>query len=135
MPVPAIAGIGHVALTVTDVERSVAWYQETLGLQRIARSPHPGGFGVFLRTPDEQLWVVLHHHDDNGGERFAETRTGLDHVGFRVPSMADLKAWQERFAEREVVHSPITELPDWGVAVLVFRDPDNVQLELFAVVE
>lgn len=31
-----------------------------------------------------------------------------------------------------VTQSPITEEPDANVAVLVFRDPDNIQVELFA---
>jgi hypothetical protein len=48
-----------------------------------------------------------------------------------VPSRADLDRWQERLRELGVAHSRISDQP--GYSVLVFRDPDNVQLELMAV--
>jgi catechol 2,3-dioxygenase-like lactoylglutathione lyase family enzyme len=86
------------------------------------------------------LVFALHRHDANNGEAFAETRTGLDHVGLRVPSRADLEAWQDHLealgvhqaamANRPCTRSPIDDRP-FG-SILVFRDPDNVQLELFA---
>ena len=72
--------------------------------------------------------IVLHRHDANRRERFAETRTGLDHVGFGVPSRADLEAWQAHLQELGVVQSPIADTP-YG-SILVFRDPDNIQLEM-----
>jgi len=63
-------------------------------------------------------------------ERFAEARTGLDHFGLAVPTRADLEAWQAHLQQLGVQHSPIADRP-YG-SVLVFRDPDNIQLELFA---
>jgi hypothetical protein len=45
----------------------------------------------------------------------------------------ELDAWAARLTAAAVVHSPVTaanSVP--GAAVLVFRDPDNIQLELFA---
>jgi glyoxylase I family protein len=49
-----------------------------------------------------------------------------------VASRADLDAWAGRLAAAAVTCSPVTaanSIP--GAAVLVFRDPDNIQLELF----
>lgn len=50
---PALAGIHHVGLTVTDVESSCEWYQRVLGLQRQFQEPHHrsdhGGYAVVLR--------------------------------------------------------------------------------------
>jgi glyoxylase I family protein len=69
-------------------------------------------------------------HDVNDGEPFAETRTGLDYISFAVSSRVELEAWERRLAELGVTHSPIADRP-YG-SVLVFRDPDNIQLELFA---
>jgi glyoxylase I family protein len=74
----------------------------------------------------------LHHHDTNQAEPFTETRTGLDHVGFQVPNLAALESWRTRFTELGVQHSPITYVGEFDVSVLVFHDPDNIQLELFA---
>jgi hypothetical protein len=45
-----------------------------------------------------------------------------------VPDRAALEAWQTVLAGKGITHSPISDQP-WG-SVLVFRDPDNIQLEL-----
>ena len=130
MPETIRPTIHHVALTVRDVEASIPWYENLFGIKRTMEEPHQGGTGIVLTDEAWQLIIVLHRHDANAGERFAETRTGLDHVGFVLPNRAALEAWQARLQELGVVHSPITDRP-YG-SVLVFRDPDNIQLELFA---
>jgi catechol-2,3-dioxygenase len=84
--------------------------------------------------------LVLHRHDANPGEQFSERRNGLDHVGFIVSSRSELNNWQEHLAEigvrqMQTADEPCTQSPICDAsyaAVLVFRDPDNIQLELFA---
>ena len=126
---PEIQNINHVALTVSDVGRSVAWYEEVLGLARVMEGPHPDNAGSFvlLATPDFSVMVAIHAHDANGGERFSETITGLDHVSFRVKSHEELEAWQGHLSDLGVEHSPVND--EVGYSVVVFRDPDNIQLE------
>ena len=41
--------------------------------------------------------------------RFAETRTGMDHLSLQVPSLQDLQEWKHRFEEHGVDHSEIKE--------------------------
>jgi glyoxylase I family protein len=130
----------HIALTVTDVDASVRWYENVFGLSFWMDAPHPGGVGKLLADDERQLNIVLHRHDTNEGEEFVETRTGLDHVGLMVADRAELEAWQAHLekngvtrstaADRPLTQSPIADEP-YG-SVLVFRDPDNIQLELFA---
>ena len=89
------------------------------------------GRKVVLVSPDSALRLTLTHHQANKGERFSEFRTGLDHVALTVSSRADLLAWVNRLDELNVSHSEITEgAAGWLVA---FRDPDNIQLELYTV--
>jgi glyoxylase I family protein len=57
---------------------------------------------------------------------------GLDHVSFAVAGRAELEAAAAAFAEHAVEHSAITDLPPFGIAVLPFKDPDGVALELTA---
>jgi catechol-2,3-dioxygenase len=103
-------------------------------------TPHAGGIGKLLADDSWQLVIVLHRHDSNDGEEFRETRTGLDHLGLAVPTRGDLEAWQSRLQQSGVVSSPAADRPltqspiadePYG-SVLVFRDPDNMQLELFS---
>jgi catechol 2,3-dioxygenase-like lactoylglutathione lyase family enzyme len=130
----------HLALTVTDVDSSLAWYQEVFGLSKMMEAPHEGGTGIVLGNEQGTMMLVLHRHDVNEGERFSERRTGLDHAGFRVSSRTDLQQWQDHLethgvmrsdrADQPLTQSPIADTP-YGY-ILVFRDPDNIQLEFFA---
>jgi len=130
----------HIALTVTDLEASIPWYERVFGIAYRMEVPHTGGTGKLLGDAAWRFVIALHRHDANGGETFAETRTGLDHIGLAVPDRADLEAWQAHLdglgiaraevADRPCTQSPIDDRP-FG-SILVFRDPDNIQLELFA---
>jgi catechol 2,3-dioxygenase-like lactoylglutathione lyase family enzyme len=129
---PDIASIHHISLTVTDLDRSVEWYKEVLGLAELMKEDHPdgNGYAVVLGKPDFSMCVGLHTHSANASEPCHETRTGLDHVSFGVAQRADLDAWAEHFKTLNVSQSPINDRE--GYAVLVFRDPDNIQLELIS---
>ena len=127
---PNLASLHHIALTVKDLDASIGWYERVFGIQYQMEEAHEGGVGKLLADPEWRLMVVLHRHEANQGETFSETRTGLDHVGFSVASRGDLEQWQAHLQQLGVTHSPITDRP-YG-SVLVFRDPDNIQLELFA---
>ncbi|MDQ3350588.1 MAG: VOC family protein [Actinomycetota bacterium] len=133
----------HVALTVTDLQASIGWYEELFSISYRMAAPHAGGVAKLLADDDFSLVIVLHQHDGNDGGAFSETRTGLDHLGFRVPDRARLEAWQVRLeqlgvqrsdeADRPLTQSPIADTPHG--CILVFRDPDNIQLELISPTE
>ena len=65
-------------------------------------------------------------------DRFSENRIGLDHLSLSVASMADLKAAAGVLDARGVSHGESKPLEPFGIAVLAFRDPDNIQVELTA---
>jgi glyoxylase I family protein len=125
-----LTGVHHFALTVTDLVRSTRWYQRVLGLGVLREVEVAGVAFVTLHSGSDKLVLTLYRHPANSGERFEETRTGLDHISFGVGSRAELKEWSQRLTDNGVDHSPVAEDP-FG-AVLVFRDPDNIQLELVA---
>jgi catechol 2,3-dioxygenase-like lactoylglutathione lyase family enzyme len=134
------AKLHHLALTVTNVDESVDWHEKVFGISFKMDVPHEGGVGKLLANEDMTLVLVLHRHDTNDGTLFSETVTGLDHPGFVVPKRADLEVWQDHLESNGVVRAdaankPLTQSPiadePYG-SVLVFRDPDNIQLELFS---
>lgn len=130
----------HLAVTVTDLDASTAWYASVFDVHPVLDVPHSGGLGKILAGADRQLMIALHRHDANDHQRFSETTTGLDHAGLAVPSRQDLEAWQDHLEDNGVVRAeqadqPLTQSPiadEPYASVLVFRDPDNIQLELFA---
>jgi glyoxylase I family protein len=79
---PVRPHVHHVALTVSDLDASVAWYEEVFAVGYLMDAPHEGGTARILADPERTLMFALHRHDANQGEPFAETKTGLDHVGF-----------------------------------------------------
>jgi catechol 2,3-dioxygenase-like lactoylglutathione lyase family enzyme len=123
------AGISHLDLSVSDVEASAAWYVEVLGLRRIRRVDYDHRVMVVLLHPATGLVIGLNQHDVAPVDAFDERIFGLDHVGFGVAERADLDVWQERLAELAVDHSAVADTPSGSA--LVFRDPDNIQLELW----
>ena len=94
MPSPTQPSLHHIAITVTDLDASIAWYERVFGIRFQMEVPHPGGTGKILADDGWQLVFALHRHDANDGKTFAETRTGLDHIGLAVPSRANLEEWQ-----------------------------------------
>ncbi len=137
--VPAISGIHHLSLTVRDLEASLAWYERLLGADRIPmKFPHyereDTGYGVLLVDPRSNLMIGLHTNTANDGEQFDEARTGLDHVGLNAGTRENLAAWTAWLDELGIEHSGIRSGEEpLAFATVVFRDPDNIQLELFAV--
>ncbi|WP_029113698.1 VOC family protein [Mycobacterium sp. URHB0044] len=136
--VPGIAGIHHISITVTDLEASVGWYERLLGANRVPTAfPHyeceDTGYAELLIEPRSGVVIGLHTNTGNDGRQFDEARTGLDHVAFNVATRDELEAWTTRLDQLGIAHSGIREVAEpFAFATVVFRDPDNIQLELFA---
>ncbi len=134
---PPMAGFHHFSPTVTDIDASTSWYQRVLGLERIpGKFPHygdeDGGYEVILTDFGAGIIIGLEHHKANDGQPFDEARTGLDHISISVPSRLDLQSWAEWLDSLEVPHSGVTDIDGaLKFSTLVFRDPDNIQLEFF----
>lgn len=140
MPVPAPAGFSHVRLTVTDIERSRAFYDRVFGFAVAYEAP-PAGADQATQDALGFLFggVIYSFGDGNllglrpvapGGDAFDEDRVGLDHLAFRLPARADLDAAVAALDELGVPHE---DPKDLGMMwILEFRDPDGVALELTA---
>lgn len=121
--------VHHFRLTVSDVDRACAFYTGVLGFRKVM-DLNPGAFltngtiGLGLGpSPDAQRATK--------GDRFDENRVGLDHLSFSAPSRAALDDAVRVLDQHGIAHSEIRDLGEaFGICILVFRDPDNVQLEL-----
>jgi catechol 2,3-dioxygenase-like lactoylglutathione lyase family enzyme len=128
---PAFGSIAHLDLSVSEAEASSDWYCRVLGLQRLRRADLDDRIMIVLRHPATGLIIGLNQHSTPATDRFDERGPGLDHVGFAVAARSELDDWQARFAELGVVHSPVTDSSSGSGTALVFRDPDNIQLEFW----
>lgn len=128
---PDFTAISHLDLTVADVDASSQWYCDTLGFTQLFRKDLPERSMAVLIHPGSGVIVGLLHHRGQSDGAFDERRAGLDHLAFAVAERAELDDWQARFVELGVPHSPVTDDPSGMGTALVFRDPDNIQLELW----
>jgi catechol-2,3-dioxygenase len=125
---PAFPTVTHVALTVSDLSRSVPWYQRLFDARPVL-DEDTGPFRHVVWALGSTL-VGLHQFPDGRPETFDERRIGLDHLAFACANRAELEQWQARLDELGVAHGGIVDAHDGSG--LSFRDPDNIALELFA---
>ena len=115
----------HLAVTVTDLDRSVAWYSRLFGTDPV----------IVTRAPTF-AWAAwpefgLHQHDEPLGDvAFSELRPGLDHVAFKCADQDELDSWRQRLDELGIEHSDV--LHEFYGSGLAFRDPDGIALEFFS---
>lgn len=130
-----MSAIHHFSATVSDVEASAAWYEQVFSMFRVPitfahHDCEETGYAVLLLDAASGVTIGLHHNAGNQGETFDEARTGLDHIGFQVPTRESLDAWVAKLDGLGVAHSGIRDITDpMPFSTLVFRDPDNIQLE------
>lgn len=134
----AATGYAHVRLTVTDIVRSRAFYDDVFGFPVAYELPpdaddatraalgflfggviYQVGGGLFGLRPVAPI-----------GDRFDEDRVGLDHLSFTLAGRADIEAAATALDELGVAHGGVKDIG--GALLLEFRDPDNISLELFA---
>jgi glyoxylase I family protein len=126
---PRFSKISHTSFSARDAETSAAWWSQVFDLTEIDRSEGEGWKGILLIHPPTATILEFQQHDTNRGETFDPTRTGFDHMGFKVDDPAQLEDWREHFERLGVTHSPIAHR-DYG-SVLTFKDPDGIQFEMF----
>jgi catechol 2,3-dioxygenase-like lactoylglutathione lyase family enzyme len=110
-------GLRHVALNVTDVQKSKEFYTEILGM-RMVWEPDPAN--AYLSSGSDNLAL----HERPSGEKL-ETLQSLDHVGFTVESAEEVRAWADYLERKGVtVAKPPRNHRD-GSFSLYLRDPDG----------
>ena len=122
--------ITHVALTVSDLNRSVSWYEALFGAKPVI-DEDTGPFRHVVWLLGGQTLVGLHQFPDPASaEPFDERRTGLDHLAFACASRKELEQWETQINALGVSNGGVVDAP-YGSG-LSFRDPDNIALEFFA---
>lgn len=118
---PAATTVGAVHLTVSDLDRSLEYYGQAIGLAPLAR----GGGVASLGTGGRELVVLV----ERPGARPAPGHTGLYHLALLLPRRADLAEWLAHAARDRV---PLTGLSDHFVSeALYLSDPDGHGIEIY----
>lgn len=113
--------LNHVALTVSNRERSAAFYAEHFGLtDRVHDDDH-----LLILASDDGSELAL-----SQGTPVAAELPRTNHFGFRLADDAAVRAARERFRDAGLAE---TEWQDDGRFVRVqITDPDGYRVELYA---
>jgi uncharacterized protein (TIGR00725 family) len=122
--------IHHLTLTVSDVDRSAAWYQALLGPAESIRRTGPGWQRIRMQWSSGLVIGVTAHEATPAGDAFDHGRVGLDHVGLSCRDETEVRLWARRLDEIGAIRGPVEDAP-YGWAV-TGRDPDSIPVEFFA---
>jgi len=119
---PAALRLGPVHLTVTDLDRSIGFYQDAIGLRQ-----HRCEDGVAALGAGGEDLLVLH---EEPGARPAGRHAGLYHFALLHPSREELA---RAFVRLAATGTPIEGASDHGISEAIYLpDPDGNGIELAA---
>jgi catechol-2,3-dioxygenase len=124
-PTIPVARLNHAVLYVRDLDRSVAFYRDVLGMEEVARER---GMMAFLRARGHD-----NHHDlalmavGAPAAQPAPGSVGLYHLAWEVATIEDLAAAISTLTE----HNALTGMSDHGVSKSLYgQDPDGIEFEI-----
>jgi len=119
-----VTSLGHIGFYVRDMERSVKFYRDILGIQVRDRSPRGA---VFMSAQDRlaehhELYLAPGRNDDGKANL-------LQQISFRCASVADVKEFYHLFVANQV---PINRCVSHGNTVSIYaEDPDGNSVEVY----
>ena len=123
--------IHHVGLPVSDLNRSVAWYHEALGLAHESNAGVPGRVAFMVAPTGERLeLVVVDVQPSAWDDPIAALRAGVPHTAWTVD---DLDAAHGRAVEAggRSVWTP-RGMPEPGLRIAFVADPDGNLVQLLS---
>ena len=118
--------LGHIVLRVLDLERSIKFYSEILGLTNtfsIANKMH------FMSASGDSSHELALVSIGNEAQRLNSNMVGLSHFAWEMNSIEDLESLYLKLQRK---HIEISDIGDHGISLgIYFADPDGNQIEVF----
>ena len=115
----------HTRYRLNDLERSVRFYKEVLGLIEVRRHRSPRGSElVFLKAPGSEPLIELCHYPAAGP---VQVQPDLTHLAFEVES---LEAFARHLARFELAYSDGPHWRDDGSGFAFVDAPEGYEIEL-----
>lgn len=117
----------HTAVWVSDIDRTTAFYTETLDLAHTRSVVQNGVLNYFVGGDDD---VELQFKYDETGDQPVEPG-GIDHLALEIDDVDDAVAALERDHDIDIVTEPTT-LQEHDVRFAMVTDPDGYVVELIS---
>jgi catechol 2,3-dioxygenase-like lactoylglutathione lyase family enzyme len=125
---PVLDGIHHLKLPVTDLDRSLAWYQANLGYEVMTEFIEGGvRMGVAMAHPNGGPDFALRCDPDR-----ALAAAGFDYFSIGVPGHAPIEALAAHLTEKGIHHDGVHRTPV-GWVLLGVCDPDGHEVRFYTV--
>lgn len=119
--------VGHIHLTVSDLDRALTFYRDLLGFEISARY---GDSAVFLSTGGYHHHIGLNTWSGKNARPAPVGHTGMYHVAFLYPSRLELAKVLKSLIDAGY---PIEGSAHHGVSEAIYlKDPDGNGVEIYA---
>jgi catechol 2,3-dioxygenase-like lactoylglutathione lyase family enzyme len=122
----------HIALPSTDIDKSIAWYEEYTPLKLLDRREDADGYGAWLGHDDQSdkpfiLVLVSFFRDQHKGRQ--PIMAPFAHIGIELTSREEVERTAERGKEAGCLAWPPTDMPPPIGYICALLDPDGNMIE------
>ncbi len=125
----------HIALRVSDIDATIAWYQRFTNLELLDKREDADGYGAWLGHSDSGQFpfVLVLAQFFEGHDPFAPTPMAklapFAHLGIELPTKAEVDEIAERAEAEGCLAMPARMMPDPIGYICMLEDPDGNLIE------
>ena len=124
-----IRELGHVVLQVSDLDRSLKFYRDTLGLPLVSLATPRGRRMAFFSLGEKHHDLALLELGPGAGAN-DPNRAGVLHIAFKVGD--DIEALREAKTRIDAAGVPVVRTTEHATTLsLYLSDPDGITVELY----
>ncbi len=122
-------GVHHVAIRVSDIERSKTFYIDKLGFRAVLDQPElviffAGTTAIALKGPEGRVAA---------GDQFNPFRVGLDHIALGCDNREELERVAKALADHSIENTGIKLDETLQKDYIAFKDPDRISWEFYSI--
>ena len=123
------SGVHHIAIRVSNFERSKAFYIDKLGFQTALEKPDlliffAGNTAIAIKGPEGKTAP---------GDQFNPFRVGLDHIALGCENRGELERVANALANHSIENTGIKLDETLNKDYIAFKDPDRISWEFYMV--
>lgn len=121
-------GVHHIAIRVTDMQQSKAFYIDKLGFKAVLDQPElliffAGTTAIAIKGPEGKV---------SADDQFNPFRVGLDHIALGCDNREELERVEKALKDHGIENTGIKLDPTLQKDYIAFKDPDRISWEFYS---